>query len=88
MLTCLMFQIIALNDFWENEMGSFKRDLIIHWLIYNISVVIFIRVAFLVSSLKAVPVWVLGVSLTAASCVLFGFQAYWLWLKLKDKGRP
>ena len=64
-------------------MKNFRKDLIAHWIIHTISVLVFVLIAFVLSSLNVVPGWSLGISLIISSAVSFGFNIYWFWLKLR-----
>ena len=62
---------------------NFKRDVMVHWVIYTTSVMVFMLVALLLSSFRIAPTWVLGVSLTLGAVLQFGLHGLWFWSKLK-----
>ncbi len=64
-------------------MVNLRKYLIAHWIIYSISTLMLVLTGSWVSSLNAVPVWILGVVMTVTCMVLFGTHGYLFWSKFK-----
>lgn len=68
---------------------EFRKDLIIHGVIYTTSLIIFTLITWLLAAFKYAPVLILALSLNVASWTFFGLYVLWFrlkWRRVDERG--